>query len=202
MAIPARILDAAKNLLRLPASNTAFDGRIQQGYEQALLELTRSTDLFSAEVQIAAVADQSMYATPTGVTRILGVAHNQQQLPLVPSRSMDLLTEWQVGRSGTPEVWVYDKLPPGIDFGLETSPLQFVVHPAPEISATGVAGFIVTVIRPPTNDAPPMWLEPYLIYTTVAAFSNDSTEERDVEAATFWSALADVWKELILAKFG
>lgn len=203
MAIPTRILTLVKTLLRIPSAVTTFDARIQSAYERELLELTRNTDLFASEEQISAVTGQAVYTASTGTTRILGVLHNQVELPLVPSRTMDLLTDWQEGQQGTPESWTYDRIDPIRALLAEVIPLNFSVRPVPDTIGSGDAGLTIYVIKPPTSDNPTFtWLDAYLVYRTLAAFSDDGTEEHDSQAALIWGELAKIWKDVIMKKFG
>lgn len=191
MAIPLPLLMAVKELLRIPDPITTFNARIDNAYIQALNELTRESDLFATVQLIDAVAGQSLYTAAPGTTRILAVQHNQTQLMLVPSRSLDLLTAWGTDDPGEPEIWCQDKLP-------GAGPLQFAIHPRPLVDATGLAGLVLYRIGLPANDTPPVWMFPYFIYRSAALFSDADTEDRDHDAAQIWDGVASVWKELLM----
>lgn len=197
MAIPSALLGSVKDLLRLPTTTATFDIRIEAAYQRALIELTRETDLFAAEQQISSVTDQSIYTTGDGTARILAVLYDRAQLMLVPSRSLDLLTTWQTDGSGVPEEWTADKIPPGLDGLTSISPLQFAIHPAPDVDGSGQAGLLVYAMAIPANDDPPIWCYPYLIYRTCAIYTGESTEERDPQAAQLWDGIAGIFRELM-----
>ncbi len=198
MTIPAQILTMAKNLLRIPSTDASFDTRINNHYFDALYELTKETDLFSGIHAIDAVVSQSIYATDEGTTRILMALYNGTQLLPVPSLSLDLLSTWQTEVAGDPEEWVQDKIPPSLDGLTNVTPLQFAVHPAPQVGGTNGAGLTVVTIALPADDVIPQWIYPYLIYRIAALFSDSSTEERDHNAAQLWDGLAGLWKELLV----
>lgn len=190
MAAPSLILSAVRDLLRIPDSDTTFNVRLEAAFQTALLELTNATDLFATVQQIPAVATQSLYTAAVDTTRVLAVLHNRTQLMLVPSRSMDLLTTWQHDEPGDPEEWTMDKLP-------SAGPLQFAIHPTPLANATGAAGLTIFKIGLPLNDNPMPYVYPFLVYRVAAIFTGENTEEHDTAAQQLWSALADVWKELL-----
>lgn len=190
MAAPSSVISSIKDRLRIPATDTSFNSRLEAAYERALSELARETDLFASIQQIPTVVGQAKYTVAAGTTRVLAVIHNGEVLFLVPSRSLDLLTSWQTDGPGTPEEWTMDKLP-------SAGPLDFALHPAPAVAGSGDAGLTVIREGKPANDNPPAHFYPFLIYKTAAIFSLESTEERDPRAGEIWNALADVWRELL-----
>lgn len=200
MAIPLTVSSLVQDLLRiLNVPGVEITNKIETAYQRALTELARETDFFASEQDISAIADLSIYTAAAGTTRILAALHNRTLLRLVSSRSLDLLTSWQTFRAGEPEEWVQDKLPPGLDGVLSISPLNFAVHPAPEIDgASWDKGITLIRMGLPVNDDPPSWMYPYLIYKTVSIFTGESTEDRDPQASEWFGALADVWKQLLL----
>ena len=192
MSIPPQLLSLTKDLLRIPDDETVFNNRLEYAFQKALIELVRTTNFFAHIQQIPTVAEQAMYTVAAGTTRVLAVLHDRNGLLLVSSRSLDLLTTWQMDEPGEPEAWTQDKLP-------NATPLQFAIHPKPDNAETGEAGLTVIRIGTPVNDNPPQHFYPFLQYRTAAIFCSESTEERDPAAAEFWGALADVWKELLMA---
>jgi hypothetical protein len=190
MATPAQILQAAKDLLRIPDEDTTSDVRLASAYQRALMELTRESDLFTHIQQIPTVAEQAKYTAAPGTTRILAVLHDRTLLMLAPSRSLDLLTDWQNEEPGEPEEWLMDKI------SGSSSPLEFAIRPRPESAGSGDAGLTLIRIGTPVNDDPPKQCYPFLLFKTLAIYTTEDTEDHDTGAATLFDALASVWREL------
>lgn len=188
MAMPVALMAAARDLLRQPDTETGYNLRLEAAYQRMLQDFVREEDHFIFMLTLPTVAGQATYTAPTGTTRILAVFYKGTTLRLVPSRSLDLLATWE-SAPVNPETWSLDKIP---NFPL---PPQFVIHPPPLVSdPTGL-----TILRAgvPTEDRPPLQYWPFFLFSTLAYFCLEDTEERDLLAGNFWGALAGVWREVL-----
>jgi hypothetical protein len=191
MTMPPALLSAARDLLRQPETDSAYDARLEAAFQRALADFIRETDFFAFLQKIPTVAGQSVYVTLNGTSRILAVFH-RSTLRLVPSRSLDLLALWDPVPP-QPEMWSMDKIPNA------PTTEQFTVYPAPTQSESGDGGLTVLRLGPPLSDNPPLQFYPYLLFKTLAMFCLEDTEERDLLAGNFWDALAGIWREVLEA---
>lgn len=200
MSIPTDIRDNAKDLLRIRSADSSQDTRVQELYERDLDKLVRETDILAERENISAVAEQSIYSVSTRSARVIAVIHNRTHLMRSSSRSLDLNTSWQSDPSGAPDEYTVDKIPPSLDGLGSITPQHIAVHPAPQVAATGDAGFVTfSVMRPSNDDPAPQYLRPYLTFRTVAAYWAGGTDEQDIVSAKFWNAMADIWLEVVQA---
>lgn len=202
MAIPDNIKEAVRALLLIPEGYTNYDNLMQQVYERIVQNTVEATDWTAEREDINAVQDQSIYTVNARVTRILAVLHDQVQLAKATSSALDLADpDWQAEASGTPEWWVWDKIPPALDGLSSVTPVQFAVHPAPDTSASGLNGLMAYEIATPTDDDPPFtWADHFLSLKTAAELVRQSPEERlasgqdDLQLAAFLGTLAELWR--------
>jgi hypothetical protein len=203
MAIPANILAATKDLLRLPASDTSKDVRIQEHYERILEQTCREVDWLTERQDIAVVASQSIYATSTRVTRILAILHERVQLRAAAARSLDFISPlWQTDSSGVPYEFALEKVPPDLDEAATVTAESFALRPAPGSSGgAGEEGLIVYETAVPSNSDPALlFLDPYFVYRTVSEYLLDANDERDSPAGQFFQVVADLWYQAILQR--
>mgnify|MGYP001567016041 FL=1 len=194
MSAPNDILVSILDLIRVPTSNTGFTSRINSLYDREMDELIRESDFIVERESISAVADQSLYQTSTRAARMVAVFHNKLSLMRSSSRSLDLNSTWQSDGGGTPEEWSQDKLPPGLDGIATINPEHFAVHPAPLVSATGDSGLTILEVARPSDDVlVPLYLRPWIIFKTTAAFWGGDTDDRDAAGEEFWNLVADLW---------
>lgn len=201
MAIPFLVLSRVKDLLRQPASVVTYDALITSHYEVELKELLMQSDFMVESQSIPAVADQSIYSLSTRMLRLLALFHNELALARVPSRTQDLLTEWETEPSKTPEEFTLDHLPLRVDNLTTAFEEQVLVRPAPSVNASGKAGFIAWEVTVPANQASPLvlpYLVPYFVYRTASRVLAQDTDIRDLPASQLWGQLADLWRAVML----
>lgn len=200
MAIPTLILSRVKDKLRIPELVETWDAAIMVNYEIELKELLLQSDFLVESEPIAAVADQSIYPLSERTVRLLALFHNQLALARVPSRTQDLLTEWETEASDTPEEFTLDHLPLRVDNLSAALPEQVLVRPAPADDASGDEGLIAWEVALPANEAAALilpYLVPYLVYRTAARVLAQDLEIRDLPASQLWGQIAEMWFRII-----
>jgi hypothetical protein len=200
MPIPVLIRSRIKDLLRVPASVSTYDAVITQHYETELKGLLLQTDFLVEQQPIPTVVDKSIYPLSTRTLRVLALFHNALALARVPSRTHDLLTEWETEPSGTPEEFTLDHLPLGVDNLAAPLTEQVLVRPAPDASAGGSAGLVAWAVATPVDLSAPLpvpYLIPYLAYRTASRVLAQDLDIRDLPASQFWGQLAELWRAAI-----
>ena len=201
MAAPSDILVSVLDLIRVATSNTGFTSRINSLYDREIDKLLRESDYLAERETITATAEQSLYQTNARTTRIMQVFHNRRALMRSSSRSLDLNSDWQSDPSGTPEQWTQDGLPPSMDNIGDIAPEHFLVHPSPQTTATGNSGLVVLGVARPSDDVlVPLYLRPWIIFKTTAAFWGGDTDDRDAAGEEFWNLVADIWMQVVREK--
>ncbi len=193
MSIPADILYMVKSILRIPASDGAWDFKLNDLYEDEFRVLSRTQDWCTEVETINVVANQSRYLVQARGVRVLAVFHQSIMLGKVTGLSQDRLKPaWQNDAANTPKKWWMDELPDTVGF----TPQVFFVYPKPAASVTG--GFVLYEVCTPLNTSPSFrWIRPYLILATAAAFREGSHVLRDPRDADFWRSLAKLWLSVL-----
>ena len=115
---------------------------------------------------------------------------------------------WELESDGTPDYWTTDRLPPGLDSIVETNFIDFGIIPAADAVKTGEDGLVVFSIIRPNDDNPVMsYINPVLLYRTIANMLRESGEEAEEDeglreeaaktSAEFLDVLAATWGAML-----
>lgn len=196
MPIPADIRDAVLDLIRTPTTDTSFDTALDLVYDRVLESISHETDWFGEIEEIDTVANTSIYSVSSRATRLIAVLHQGFHLQHVPSRTLDLLTEWETEPSSNPEDWIADKLPLALDNVANHAPEQIAIRPAPDTSVE--KGLTLVEIARPLNDSVVLlYVKPFLIYRTAGELLLENRDEKDSPAAAWFLDLAEIFLSLI-----
>lgn len=205
MPIPPTTLLRIQDLLRIPESVTTYDVLITNSYEIELKSLLLQSDFLVESQPFAAVADKAIYPLSTRTVRVLAMFHGSLALARVPSRTNDLLREWETEASGSPEEFTLDHLPLSVDSLAAPLPEQVLIRPAPAVSTIvdidDTKWFFAWAVMLPDDQTAALlvpYLEPYLVYRTAARVLEQDTDIRDLPASQLWAQFAMLWRTAIL----
>lgn len=198
MTMPTTLLNTAKDLIRVATTTTTYDALLHQSYDTVLAQLCLDEDWFTEKEFLSAVAEQDIYTlSTTRFTRVLAVFHNRLALTRVTTKNLDLLSTWTSDDADQPERYALNALPPGLDGLSSITPEQLVVIPAPSVDATGEQGLVVFRVSTPESTLPVPYADDLLVFLTVAHFCAVEHDARDLPAAQFWAALAQLFREAL-----
>lgn len=195
MAISLSYLNTAKDLLLFNASDTAIDSVITEEWEQQVNVLAREYDLFVTAATLNTTAGKSIYSVPIGTTRIISVIQRGISLGYTDRANLDIREpDWEYAQPGTPQLWAYNAVPGEIDSpSITVTPREFLIHPAPDGAQAGTGTLYLIIEQVPVNY--PAWVEPILLYRTVAHIAQENPNLVQPEKGVWFNTLADYWLE-------
>jgi hypothetical protein len=195
MAIQLGTLLIAKDLLLFNAADATLDTLITEEWEQQVAVLAREFDLFVTAATLSTTAGKAIYAVPVGTTRILSVLHRGITLGYTDRATLDLHDPyWETAQPATPQFWSYNAVPGEMDTPAVTvTPREFVLHPAPDGAQAGASTLLLIIETTPDNY--PRWVEPILLYRTVAHVAAENPNLVQPEKGVWFNQLADFWLE-------
>jgi hypothetical protein len=210
MALPSDIKTQVKDMMFI--ADTQRDAEIESTYVRALNKMVREIDITTQKETIDTVASQSIYDPDPQAYRILMILYNKTIVRKATSDGIDWTRQtWESESDGTPDYWFTDNVPKGLDSIINTTGMDFAVVPPPDSAKTGESGLVCFEnIQPNDDDPAETYLNPPLIYQTIADMLTENSEEanedediRDqtaLQVASFFQTLADTWKAVIKSR--
>lgn len=207
MPIPSDMKTQLKDFLWI--KDTQRDTELEGVYLRSLDQFTREYDLTSQKETIDTVIGQTVYSPDPQAHRILAVLYNGTEVRKGTTETLDWIRNaWESETDGTPDYWTTDRLPPGLDSIVETNFIDFGIIPAADAVKTGEDGLVVfTVVRPDDDDPTLSYLNPILLYRTIANMLRESGEEVEDDegprgeaaqmSAKFLDTLAATWGAML-----
>jgi hypothetical protein len=207
MPIPSDIKSEIKDFLWI--KDTQRDVEIEGVYIRSLDQFVREFDLTSQKETIDTVVGQTVYTPDPQAHRILSILYNGTEVRKGTTETLDWIRNaWELESDGTPDYWTTDRLPPGLDSIVETNFIDFGIIPAADAVKTGEDGLVVFSIIRPNDDNPVMsYINPVLLYRTIANMLRESGEEAEEDeglreeaaktCAEFLDVLAATWGAML-----
>lgn len=196
MGITQAQLFRVKDLLVRPISDSDIDVEITKRWDNVVEKLCREYDIFIGTVAIDPVVGKAIYSSPSNSVRIFSVSYGACGALGYTNRTSlnNTNRNWEQSASGVPRYWLHNTVPPEVDSPPPAiGPKEFLIHPSPS-GETVSRGDKITLVYNYCPTVLPVWLEPVIIYGTVAELANEDTNcLLQPEKAQWFRTLFDFW---------
>lgn len=197
MSITQVQLFRIKDLLVRPISDAELDVEVAKRWDNVAEKLCRRYDLFIGSVPIDPIVGEAIYSSPANSVRIFSVSYGKICGALGYTNRTNLNNtnrNWEKLPPGNPRYWLHNTVPPEVDSPPPTiGPKEFLIHPSPS-GETVSRGDKITLVYNYCPVTFPLWLEPVLIYGTVAELAAEDTNcLLQPEKAQWFRTMFDLW---------
>ena len=197
MTMPLSLVPWARRLLLGGAQDTYIDPNLMDEWDNNRDYLCRNYDLFMRVTTLPATAGKAVYTVPTGTVSIISVIFNGKVLGYTDRINLDLNdNEWENRDAQVPKYWAYNAVPGDANTpAITITPREFVLSPAPDGGTANATSILL--ITEYQQELVPKWVEPILLYRSVANIARDNPNLTQPEKGEFFFDLADFWLETI-----